>query len=714
MGGFLSIQSKDKRRRSNRLSKPPPNKATLASASSHTSHQASGSNSACSPVGEWQNPWTGTSIPINSPDPGVAGRRSQSLPSVSYQPGAPWPVVDRARKCQSIVKESGDLCLRSPTPTTAISSPLSRRASLQTSKQGTFHQAAPWNGPRASMVHQPRRSFSAHSPPHRTQTAIHRSTIEEATSSNTLFMVDSQGFSLIRRRSLLTRPGVATRRSTRDATRRLPSSVGQEINLPKNYGNEARVSPQLLLSCEKDTGLGPSVPLAQLRPPTPSDFEYTHLGALKLGSLRVVNSSTSPCPSDRARLNRPSSPTLEASQVYTHHLDLIRHNEDHSYMPKPKMHESYDGVKPQIPCDRVFDDYQNAEGAGGNLQGKRNSSVDTLSTGLHRARPSTSKLKIPTVSGPDKHDEYPASPFSFDRSPTITSPHIFRTDETEYEEVSALTVEKIATPPLEPDFQEKKLQHSHRKADSGYSSAASDRSLQDTHLRSSTDSRRFILSGSSRDLEIQHAQNFPGLCNQLPVHRHSSLQGPGTRFKANCGWPTNTSSMCHDNQQNPVEERVRGVSFVDVPESTNVMPFSHYCHHLRKLESALPELSVAPAQILSHRESENQKKGSYILSEEDSTGKSPSSAASDFDTPDPSVANGTDSLPSPRFDALRMPISEEMGNVDSGSIGSPGSPGLEPPRGRARSRSVEYQQKSLAKYAKRSNLYIAASPFIFH
>ncbi|PWY76172.1 hypothetical protein BO70DRAFT_90311 [Aspergillus heteromorphus CBS 117.55] len=723
MGGFLSIQSKEKRRRSNRLSKPPPNKATIPSASSHTPHQASGSNSfACSPAGAWQNPWTGTAIPVSSPEPEVAGRRSQSLPSVSYQPGAPWPVVNRARKCQSMVRESDDSSLYSPTTSTATSTPLSRRASLQPSEQDTFQPAALWNRPQPPAVHQPKRSYSVHSPAHRSQTAVHHSTIEEATSSNTLFMVDSQGFSLIRRRSLLTRPGVATRRSTRDAARRLSSPpIGQEIRTP-NYPNEQCASPQLLLPGGKDTGPGSSAPLTQMRPPTPSDFEYTHLGALKLGSLRVVNGSASPCPSDRTRLNPSSTPTRETKEASTEHLGLRHHNEeDQPYTQQLTANEPSEIYEPQYSYKSTLGSSQSVEGTADSLRDELKISDDSTSTnqayltGMHRIRPPTSMLKIPTAFGSEKQREYPASPFSFDISPTITTPYRLRTDETDDEGISVPAAERTVVPLLECDSRHhnhERLQHSHRKVDSGYSSAASDRSLQDAHARKSTDSRRFTLSGSLGNPEIQPASNYPGLYNQLPIRRHLSLQGPGEGSNANfCGWPINTSSMCHEAQQIPVKGRVRSASFTAAPESSYVMSFSQYCHRLRRLESALPELSVVSVQGFPEGDPRCSKRTTYSSPEDSHAGKYPTGTESEPEIQGRGSAGKTACLSRSKFDALRMSIAEGVVNVDPGSIASPR---LEPPRGRARSRSIEYQQKSLAKYAKRSNLYMAASPFVFH
>ena len=59
----------------------------------------------------------------------------------------------------------------------------------------------------------------------------------------------------------------------------------------------------------------PLVSAPPARPTSPADARYTQLGALKLGSLRVVNGSASPCPSERIPLNRAPGLGLEAIQT---------------------------------------------------------------------------------------------------------------------------------------------------------------------------------------------------------------------------------------------------------------------------------------------------------------------------------------------------------------------------------------------------------------
>ncbi|RAK98337.1 uncharacterized protein BO80DRAFT_361606 [Aspergillus ibericus CBS 121593] len=723
MGGFLSVQSKEKRRRSNRLSKPPPNKAALGSSNPRASHQASCSNSPTrSQATAWQDPWTGTSIPISAPESDTGGRRSQSLPSVSYQPGAPWPSVNKARKCQSMVKAPDDLGLRSSVRTTSMSDSMGAQASHRSSRQGSFHTATPRNGPEPSIARQPSRSYSTHSPLQRTQSTMHHSTIEEATSSNTLFMVDSQGFSLIRRRSLLTRPGVATRRSTRDTARRLSSPIDQETNTSINYRNGTYIPSRLLLSDCENAAHRPSGPLTQLRPPTPNDFEYTHLGALKLGSLRVVNGSASPCPSDRTRLNRPNSPTIEASDVGTHAPESkqpIEETQYHAHQIPTNLN-----CEPQSAYGCVPGSSQDAELTRSSGHDELENSDVSLQMkqeyhpGLHKNRGFASMLQIPAAFETEKSEDYPASPFSFEKSPTISTPYRHRGNETGDEGICVPDEEKMFAPKLDctlRDHEHKELQHPHSKVDSGYSSAASVRSTRrstDSHTsaRYSGGSRRFTFGGSLRDLETWDAKTCSDFEDQIPVHRRSSLHDPLAGHKAEvCGQSTHGTSMCHDFQRTPMKGRLRSSSFTISHETRHAMSFSQYCHQLRSLEASSPGISVVSADSAPYPSAKWQNTGAFIAqSETICATKLPQVTAQECDVQASSSSMETARLPKPNLDALRMSVPESAGDAGAGR------PAFGPPRGRTRSRSIECQHKRLTKHAKRPNLYMAASPFIFH
>lgn len=110
----------------------------------------------------------------------------------------------------------------------------------------------------------------------------------------------------IRRRSLLT-PGIATR-TPNDILRKppqLPQCQEKEIN--DYYFNPMlpESSPLSRLAALDLANQGRSSPTP--RSATPSDLDYTHLGRLKLGTLRITNGSESPLSRSHSPLNRKYS-----------------------------------------------------------------------------------------------------------------------------------------------------------------------------------------------------------------------------------------------------------------------------------------------------------------------------------------------------------------------------------------------------------------------
>ncbi|KAF1973969.1 hypothetical protein BU23DRAFT_598579 [Bimuria novae-zelandiae CBS 107.79] len=103
--------------------------------------------------------------------------------------------------------------------------------------------------------------------------------------------------SLTRRRSLLATPGVATRNSPVESNRRTWNSwrtpqLGSQEKA-KWQPQEKKISSPLTRTAATDAATEERespVPRAQ----TPADMEYSHLGALKLGSLRIANGEPSP------------------------------------------------------------------------------------------------------------------------------------------------------------------------------------------------------------------------------------------------------------------------------------------------------------------------------------------------------------------------------------------------------------------------------------
>lgn len=265
MGNLQSILSNDETRRSNRLSKPPTHKFTLSPP--QLSRPETDPPELVTCLIGWENPWVG--FQISELSSGTAVR-----------------AYDRTVFAQQFEEHPCGAC-----PEYQIVSPVNRRAS--------YHQPGTRGGSSCRQLpmvpEQPRRANSLQASPfQRPRSVIYESAIEEAASSNTHFLVDNQRFSLTRRRSLLTRPGVATRRTT-GAIRRMSSPIGEPAS-PTDDATEL----QWPLPPRRRPPLSVLPPA---RPSSPADSRYTQLGALKLGSLRVVNGS-SPCPSERIPLSR--------------------------------------------------------------------------------------------------------------------------------------------------------------------------------------------------------------------------------------------------------------------------------------------------------------------------------------------------------------------------------------------------------------------------
>ncbi|GKZ26697.1 hypothetical protein AbraCBS73388_002948 [Aspergillus brasiliensis] len=516
-----------------------------------------------------------------------------------------------------------------------------------------------------------------------------------------------------------------------------------------NYLDGTYASPRLLSRDCEDAARGTSGPVTQMRPATPNEFEYTHLGALKLGSLRVVNGSASPCPSDRTRLNRPNSPNPEPSGINTHDTKLGQPLEKSQYHTHPVPYPM--DQKPQLASKSAAEQPHNAEIVRdgkhdevdltsfdlSNIQSALEQSRDAeiVRDSTHEEVDLTSfdlsniqdfapvpnsdtayvpKLQIPPteVGNPDDH---PASPFSFERSPATSTPYRLRGSETEDEGISVADEENWFVRQLELSLREhgnRELQHAYRTVDSGYSSAASVRSTRrstDSHtsIHQPRVARRSTFNGISRDHGVLNAKNSPELGHEPSVHRHSSLQSPWTRPKINSyGWPSHRWSMCHDLQPMPPKPRVRSSSFATPPEYRHTMPYSQYCHQLRGLDTASPGLSVVSADAIPHQYPRWEHVGAS-LAPLDKTWKRPMTTVTEYDVQGSSSTVGAAWLPKPNVDALSTPVPESMEGLDAGRLISG------QPRGRIRSRSIDYQRKRLTRHAKHPDLSKAASPTIF-
>ena len=131
---------------------------------------------------------------------------------------------------------------------------------------------------------------------------------------------------LIRQRSLLP-PGIATR--TTDASHR------NAHLLPPHDEEGLYDCPAIALRTSQSPLKGSNYPTQEahqtlpnsaIRPPSPDGLEYSYLGSLKFGSLRVVNSCASPTPSDP--MQRYSTPPPSVLGSKTDHVSFLELNQE--------------------------------------------------------------------------------------------------------------------------------------------------------------------------------------------------------------------------------------------------------------------------------------------------------------------------------------------------------------------------------------------------
>lgn len=291
MGNSQSNPTKEETRRANRLSKPLTRKLAALSSPKVSVSETDGPGLNTGLIG-WQNPWVGSNL---STDVRNSHPKAREIPPTLFEtearPSSEKNVVESPVQ-SPVVRDLDPLSPISPLSRTASTSRSFRRASYQPGSYGGSSQLP-------LVPPQPRRANSIQTTLTRHNSVIYEDTYEDATSSNTHFLVGNQRFSLTRRRSLLTRPGVATRRTT-GAVSRVPSPIGEPTD-PIDDLTDSKVLQWPLPSRQRSIlSVDPPV-----RPTSPPDSRYTQLGALKLGSLRVVNGSASPCPSERIPLNQP-------------------------------------------------------------------------------------------------------------------------------------------------------------------------------------------------------------------------------------------------------------------------------------------------------------------------------------------------------------------------------------------------------------------------
>ncbi|KAL4783481.1 hypothetical protein BJX76DRAFT_348559 [Aspergillus varians] len=597
MGSSLSLlQSKDKRRRSNRLSKPPQNQATPICPASRSPLQPTEQTlSLPSTPTAWQNPWTGISVPMSPSDIVSPNPRSQSFSSKPLRREATWksngpPVAQRS------AHGTAEIWPQAPTPAPSRRGSMYGRASFHPSEIATFQPTTLQSNPQSPLMGQPKRSYSVHSPSQKSKNGVQRPTLDMFASVNSHSRVNSQDSLPTRRRSLLIRPGVATRKTTKSISPTFLSGPYENCTVspgPHDASFKPTRSPFLP---HEDIIFNDYEPLSQLRPPTPSDFGYTHLGALKLGSLRIVNGSASPCSSDRTRLGRAGSPTPEAILDNVNSTDLL-----------PSV-ETGNVSRPTSPGGLGFAKYNsildNATGLDhdrGNLPSATDVPAGNMPcyqvTSGGSDVPAT-MLNIPPVPAARVDIDLPASPFSFDESPTSISGQRAELRGAQDEGISVHGKERAPIPILEK-VPERHLSYSscassHRKVDSGYSSATSHRTSIDSHasLRRSPGFRRLTLGDSPRDLELRDMNTYPRTGNQPPMNHHFILQDQKLHYRQDiCERPTSLSSVQRGRPQLQVNDHLRGSSLPLPKPSGRALSPPLYCAQLRNLESATSKSS---------------------------------------------------------------------------------------------------------------------------
>ncbi|KAL2864559.1 uncharacterized protein BJX67DRAFT_204589 [Aspergillus lucknowensis] len=599
MGSSFSTQSKQKRQRSNRLSKPPQNQATSNYLNSCLPIQpVEQSLSLPSTPTPRQNPWTGISVPVSPIDTVSPNVRSQSLSSGTLRRettrnlNAP-PISQRT------VQSGIDPCLSSspsPAPTSSRGGFLYRRASFHPSRPVTFQPTTLQSNLESPLIGQHKRSYSVHSPAQRPRSRAPRRTLDRFASLNYSRRVSTQDSLPIRRRSLLIRPGVATREAKKDEAHSFVSGHRRKDTISANR----HAGPQLL--AREDIALNEFVSHPELRPQTPSSNGYTHLGTLKLGSLRVVNGSASPCPSDRTRIGQARSPTPEDISDSLNSADVLPPETDLLRAISPESAEMFTNYYRNMDSAQGFDHPTTRLPGETRLPTRDTLQGPAITTGNDIPTP---MLNSPWTLSVRDDDGFPTSPFSFEKSPTYTTTRGIDPRDREDEGIPSPDP-GCAFPPLPAKAPERNLSYSshsssHGKADSGYGSATSHRTSIDSHasLRRSTGFRRFTLGASPRDFEIRDTNMYSKRNNQLQISRHFGLQPQETSSPPNLRARPTSISTRHDERPLIRSKGLSKSASLTVSRTTGrALSPPLYCPQLRNLESAAPELPFPdPAQL---------------------------------------------------------------------------------------------------------------------
>ncbi|KAL4776221.1 hypothetical protein BDW60DRAFT_213684 [Aspergillus nidulans var. acristatus] len=571
MGSSFSVQTKAKRQRSNRLSKPPQNQAAPGCPSSHSLHQPGDQAlSLPSTPTAWQNPWTGAPVAV-SDDFGSHNLRSQSLSAKPLR--RDWkskrlPVAERG-----IHTAAG---IWPPPPASLTRTPTRRgslygRTSFHPSEVVAFQPTTLQSNPQSPLIGQPKRSYSVHSPSQRSRSAVQqRHTLDRFASFNSHTRVKCQEAPPIRRRSLLVRPGVATRKATTEST---PVSEFCHDGIVSSDPNNALSEPGLPpWQTHVNVLLSDMKAFSQLRPATPSDLGYTHLGSLKLGSLHVVNGSASPCPSDRSRLEHSESLTSETIPDNVDATDLLGAVKTTEQVSRST---SLDGLEMYAKYYPILDTPRGLDNAVSDISGKTEKlhlDVPAYPSPSARNGIRTGILNTSRAAAERDDVDFPASPFSFEKPPTSILGHGLEGHGAGDEGVSAHDRESALV--LLPDkVPERHLSYSscassHRRGDSGYSSATSHRNSLDSHtsLRRSPGFRKFSLEDGYKNLHSRDLSTAATASIQPSNNHDPGLQSHKSNFR-----------QILRNRPASIPRAQRGVQIAHFP-----------CHHILLNQSAFP------------------------------------------------------------------------------------------------------------------------------
>ncbi|KAJ5083822.1 hypothetical protein N7456_013249 [Penicillium angulare] len=632
MGNHQSTQSKEETRRSNRLSKPLTKKLALSSPQLSREEYETASG-----LVRWENNWVSNLPEVKN----FASAETREVSTTSFEPKSTTP------------EKHNNLKLANASISTLDSfSPSSGSVTSRAGKRASQPVISPISTQSSSASPHPRRANSVQLNLQRHGSVIYESPVEDAASSNTHFLVDNQRFSLTRRRSLLTRPGVATRRTT-GAIRRVPSPIGE----PEMDDSESAL---LAWSLPPRRRSPRRAGLSQ-RPTSPADAQYTQLGALKLGSLRVVNGSASPCPSER------------------------------------------------IPLDRSI------IVAGLGLQ-----SVETTMC------PKTT-VEIPAMSDVKKSDDFPASPFSFEKSPIISVPSRSKTlhnKEIEDEGIAMCDDSQLEKNITMETVLDRSTSGSLNKSDSGYSSATSLHSIQ--RSRTSFDSQSSV-SGIAEDKLQRHLslQEKPGNYSRPQPSSTRWYDGNGPNPPARSAVGVRRSTLCAPRYtEYPVQNDVASEStksaypFIFQEEQTISSRGRLYADRysmtpLNSSYSSSPSTSLERATSYKQSPDNRVKSRVHRSASEHHLNHKNLEEAEMFQSRSRSRASGRVWRQRPGIEVPPLPTILSPGHILAGEEEDKEEAGSPPTehRGRPRSRSQDYRRRKLTKLRPQPTIHMTTSTF---